>query len=72
MMQSRKMSALEAITSTAIGFGVSLAAGAVVFPAFGWHLTLGENLSVTAIYTVISIVRGYAVRRLFNMMANHG
>ena len=72
MMQSRRMSALEAITSTAIGFGVSLAAGAVVFPAFGWQLTFGENLSVTAIYTVISIVRGYLVRRLFNMRANHG
>lgn len=64
--QSRRMSAAETITSTAAGFGLSLAAGAFIFPAFGWDVTLVQNLGVTAAYTVLSLMRGYVVRRVFN------
>lgn len=64
--QSRLGSVAEAIASTAVGFVLSTALGFVVYPAFGYAFTLAENIGITAIYTVVSILRGYAVRRWFN------
>lgn len=65
-MQTRRMSLVEAILSTAIGFAVSYDLGAVVYPLMGWNVTPGQNAMVVAIFTVASILRGYGVRRLFN------
>lgn len=66
-MQSRSLSAVEAITSTAIGFGVSLALTYTVLPAFGYPVTAPDAWGITAIYTAASVLRGYLVRRLFNV-----
>lgn len=66
MSQSRTASLAEALINVAIGFAVSVGLTAVVLPAYGHHVTLGQNLQITAIFTVASIARGYAVRRLFN------
>ena len=63
--QSRLHSLLETLSSIAIGFFVSLGITAVVLPAYGHQVTWGDNIQITAIFTVASIVRGYAVRRLF-------
>ena len=65
-------SLLEICLSTALGFGISFCAGLVIFPVFGWRITLGANFGVTAFYTVISIARGYAFRRLFNALHARG
>ena len=65
-MQSRSISAVEAVTSTAVGFGVSYALTLTVLPAFGYNVTVSAALGITAIYTAASIIRGYAVRRAFN------
>ena len=65
-MQPRRLSALEAVASTAIGFGVSLALTFTVLPLFGYHVTASHAWGITAIYTGASIIRGYAVRRAFN------
>ena len=65
-MQTRSLSAIEAITNTAIGFGVSLALTFTVLPAFGCAVTAPDAWGITAIYTAASIARSYAVRRMFN------
>ena len=67
--QSRLHSLLETLSSIAIGFLVSLGITSVVLPAYGLPVTWGQNLEITAIFTVASIVRGYAVRRLFVWLA---
>lgn len=67
-MQSKKMSFVEACVSTLIGYVVAIAAQLVVFPLFGIQVSLAQNLSIGAVFTAVSIARGYAVRRLFNMM----
>lgn len=66
MSQSRKLSAAEATVSIAIGLVVSLIANHFVFPLYGFAPLLRQNLEITAIYTAISFVRSYGVRRLFN------
>lgn len=64
-MQSRRMSMAEAVASTAIGYAVALATQLAVFPLFGLAVSLADNLAIGAIFTAVSIARGYAVRRLF-------
>ena len=64
-MQSRRMSLIETLTSIAIGFVVSMLVTALVMPHFGFHPSIGENATITSIFTVTSIARGYLVRRFF-------
>lgn len=65
MKQSRSTSLLKSAISTAVGFAVAMAANAMVLPLFGFHPNLIENLQITCIYTVISVVRGYLLERAF-------
>ena len=65
-MQSRLSSFVEACMNVFIGFIINFGANFVIFPWFGWQLSLQNNLKVGAIYTAISIIRSYAVRRWFN------
>lgn len=68
MSQTKLQSLIEANVSTAIGFGISWAATPLVLAAFGYTVGAGKAFGITAVYTVISIIRGYFVRRLFNRM----
>ena len=65
MKQSKLMSLIETLSSIAVGFAVSLALGAIVYPMYGHSFSLMENINITLIFTFASIVRGYAMRRLF-------
>ena len=65
-MQSRAMSLVEAMTNVLVGYGVAVATQAMVFPWFGLSATFGENLQIGLIFTVVSLARSYALRRLFN------
>jgi Mg/Co/Ni transporter MgtE len=68
MNQTKMRSLIETCTSIAIGFVVSLIITALVLPAYGHAVTLGDNVQITTIFTVASIIRGYFVRRWFNGM----
>lgn len=68
MSQTKRMSMLETATSTAIGLVVSLISNCVVFHFLHIAITAKENIGMTAFFTLVSIVRGYFVRRLFNKM----
>lgn len=61
-MQTRKLSLIEAATNTAVGFVLSFALQSWIFQ----ELSHGFNLGVTAAFTVLSLVRGYVLRRAFN------
>ena len=63
--QSRRMSLVESVANVAIGYGVAVATQIVLFPLFGIEIALADNLAIGAIFTAVSIVRSYAVRRLF-------
>ena len=65
-MQKKWHSILETLLNTASGFIISVMAAEVVFPLMGIHSTHAMNIEVTSIFTVISIVRSYFWRRLFN------
>lgn len=66
-MQSRLHSAIEAVANVAVGYGVAVGTQFVVFPWFGLHADLSSNLTIGGIFTVVSLVRSYALRRVFNL-----
>jgi len=68
MKQSRLMSLIEAIANVAVGYGVAVVAQILIFPIFGLHTTLVQNLKMGAVFTIVSIARSFALRRLFEAM----
>jgi len=66
MNQSKIQSLIESLVNVAIGMVISVLLSLVVYPAFGHAFTLAQNVSITIIFTVASIVRSYCVRRWFN------
>lgn len=65
-MQSKKMSLIETIVSVLIGYVVSIISQLLLFPMFNIEVSLTDNLLIGLFFTVVSIIRGYYVRRLFN------
>lgn len=60
------MSAVEAVTNTAVGYLVALITQLILYPLFSIEVRLDQNFLIAAIFTVVSLIRSYAVRRLFN------
>jgi len=65
MKQTRTMSLIEAATNVIVGYGLAVITQIMIFPVFGLHATLAQNLKMGLVFTVVSIARGYALRRLF-------
>jgi len=65
-MQTKKQSLTEAITNTAVGFAISYASTFLIFPLLGIATNARANLIIVIYFTIISILRGYVVRRWFN------
>lgn len=72
MKQSRAMSLVEAVANVAVGYGVAVVTQILIFPVFGLHTTLAQNLKMGAVFTVVSIARSFALRRLFEAIRVRG
>jgi ABC-type antimicrobial peptide transport system permease subunit len=68
LMQTRRQSLIETLAGVAIGFILSMVLSYIVYPLHGHAFTLAQNVSITVIFTVASILRGYGVRRFFNWL----
>ena len=65
MKQSRLMSLVEAITNVIVGYGVAVVTQILIFPIFGLHTTLAQNLQMGLLFTGVSVIRSFLLRRLF-------
>jgi hypothetical protein len=74
MSQTKLGSIAEAWANIAVGFTINYCANLVILPLFGFHsLTARNNFIIGLIYTVISLIRSYALRRWFNgLKFGHG
>jgi hypothetical protein len=68
MSQTKSQSMFEAIAGSVFAFCLSLLTQAGIYPLFGFHITFTQNVTLVAVFTVISIVRSYFVRRFFNWL----
>ncbi len=66
--QTRFMSAVESTANIAVGLGIQMAANFIVLPWFGFDVTVGQVAAIAAIMTVVSVVRSYGLRRLFEAL----
>jgi hypothetical protein len=65
-MQLKRHSLLESATNIVVGYSINLLANFFIFPLWGWHITLKQNIEIGVIYTIISLLRSYCLRRIFN------
>lgn len=65
MSQSRTLSALEAVTNVAVGWLIAVLTQLLVFPVYGLSVTITQNLQIGLVFTAVSLVRSYALRRVF-------
>ncbi|MGB0991339.1 MAG: DUF7220 family protein [Akkermansiaceae bacterium] len=67
MSQKRTHSFIESATNTIVGYAVNFVANMLILPLFGFHVTIEQNIQISILYVLISIIRGYCIRRLFNI-----
>ena len=65
MKQTRLMSLVESVANVIVGYGVAVVTQILIFPIFGLQTTLAQNLKMGAVFTIVSLGRSYALRRLF-------
>ena len=65
-MQTKKQSMIESLTSTTIGIIIGIVLNLTILPIFGYPVSLSDSLWISVIFTVISIIRSYIIRRWFN------
>lgn len=70
MSQTIIGSIVESWVNIAIGFTINFAANLLILPLFGFtDLTMWKNFQIGLLYTVISLVRSFVIRRYFNGLA---
>lgn len=67
-MQSRLMSFVEAVANIVVGYGLAVLTQIIVFPLFGLHATLSENLLIGGLFTLTSLTRSFILRRAFETL----
>lgn len=66
--QSKRISLVEQLFNVGSGVALALIVGQIVYPLVGYAVTVRDNLILTIIFTLVSIVRGYVWRRVFNWL----
>jgi hypothetical protein len=62
---SKKASLIEAITNTTIGVTINFFINVFILKALGIHESYIFYFEITLIFTIISIIRTYIIRRFF-------
>jgi hypothetical protein len=66
------MSAVEAVANVVVGYGIAVISQILLFRALGIDVSLRESLVVGVVFTIVSIARSFALRRLFEHIRMHG
>ncbi len=65
MKQSRIMSLIESVANVIVGYRVAVLTQILIFPGFGLQVMLVQNLKLGMVFTVLTIVRSFTLRRVF-------
>lgn len=69
--QSKLESLIESAINTGLGFLVAMVTQILIYPLFDIDVTVGDQALLALIFTAVSLVRGYIVRRYFNTYFKH-
>lgn len=70
-MQTKWGSFFEAWANIFVGFSINWIANMLILPLFGFAITGRQAFNVGLIFTAISLVRSYFLRRIFNQIRRH-
>ncbi len=65
-MQTRKGSLIEAMVNTLIGFVLTCAVAPLIYWAIDVEMTPFKMGMSTLLFTIVSVIRNYFIRRWFN------
>ena len=65
-MQTKRQSLIETLTSVFVGWLIGVILNLTVLPLFYYNITVVDSLWVSLIFTAVSVIRSYAIRRFFN------
>lgn len=66
--QSKRMSMIESIVNVASGYLIAVVVYMIVLPLYGLPVTVSQSLQVTLIFSIVSVIRLYLMRRVFNLV----
>lgn len=69
-MQNKKQSFFESIISTVLGLVTSFLIQLIIYPALNIPVSFKQNILITFVFFVASVLRGYLIRRIFNNINN--
>ena len=69
-MQSKKYSIIESVANTLIGLVTSFIIQLIIYPLLDIPVSISQNIIITLVFLIVSIIRGYLIRRLFNKKDN--
>jgi hypothetical protein len=64
--QSKKHSIYESITNVVVGLLMSFLIQLILYPILNIEVSLNQNIFITFVFFVVSFIRGYVIRRIFN------
>lgn len=67
-MQTRFMSFMEAVANIVVGYGLAVLMQIIVFPLFGLHASLNDNLLIGGVFSLTSLARSFILRRAFETL----
>jgi len=65
------MSLVEAVTNVVAGYLLALLTQIGTFPLFGLIVSVADNLLISSIFTTVSLLRSFALRRMFEAVRAH-
>lgn len=68
MKQTRFMSLVEILTNLGTGFLLASMINHLVLPLWGYNIPIGESFQIAFLFTVVSIIRSYMFRRIFEFV----
>lgn len=65
MSQTRKQSIIESLSQVIISYGLGVLTNYIVLPLFGLIVDAKSSFGIALIFSCISLIRSYMIRRLF-------
>lgn len=65
-MQTKKQSAFESLTNILVGLFTSFIIQLIIYPLLNIEVSVNENIIITIVFFIVSFIRGYLIRRIFN------
>jgi ABC-type polysaccharide transport system permease subunit len=66
LSQTKKNSLVESLTNTILGLLTSFIIQLIIYPLLDIDVKLTQNVIITFVFFLASVLRGYIIRRLFN------